>query len=190
MPKKYLLLIAVALAVMGLDQGTKYLVLVELTTAFDGPAASAPGPVVGADGYHYSPKRSVTVVDGLLRLRYAENPGAAWGLFRTLSPGLRASLFHVVSVGAVVLISLYFSRLSLSDKKERWAVWGLPLILGGALGNYADRLTRGFVVDFVEAHWHDRIAWPSFNVADSAISIGVVLLVLDAIVRRETKERA
>ena len=58
-------------------------------------------------------------------------------------------------------------------------------MLGGALGNYIDRLARGFVVDFVQAHWKDQAYWPSFNVADMAICVGVGMLILDAFVRKE-----
>ncbi len=117
----------------------------------------------------------MTVSESYLRFRYAENPGAAWGLFRNLPPGVRGPLFHVVSIGAVILIGYYFSKLSGSNPAEKWALYGLPLVLGGALG-------------FIEAHWHDRAAWPSFNIADSAICVGVGLLVIDSIVRREKKK--
>jgi signal peptidase II len=60
-------------------------------------------------------------------------------------------------------------------------------VLGGALGNYVDRIARGFVIDFLEAHWFDKAAWPSFNIADAAICVGVGMLVVDAFVRREEK---
>jgi signal peptidase II len=98
---------------------------------------------------------------------------------------LRGPLFHLVSLGAVALIAFYFSRLT-GAAKERWAKVGLPLVLGGALGNYLDRLSRGFVIDFLEAHWFERAYWPAFNVADSAICVGVGLLVIDSFVRKET----
>ncbi len=196
MPRKYYLLLAVALSVVVLDQVTKYWVLGGLTDAFDAaPGVSqrlgvmfstAPSP--GYDGNHFRKRPPLVLSDSFFAFRYAENPGAAWGLFRNLPPDVRGPLFHVVSIGAVCLIGFYFSRLSGNDRAERWALWGLPLVLGGALGNYVDRLSRAFVVDFLEAHWFERAYWPSFNVADSAICIGVGMLVLDAIVRREKKE--
>jgi signal peptidase II len=184
----------VALGVIVLDQWTKYLVVRELTTRFDdrptlGERLSAmygEPPPQGYDGLHYRSKRHIELFPSFFRLRYAENPGAAWGLFRSLPPHIRGPLFHVVSLGAVVFISWYFSKLSGKDPKERWALWGLPLVLGGALGNYIDRLARAFVIDFLEAHWYDKAAWPSFNVADSAIVVGVGLLLVDAFVRKET----
>jgi signal peptidase II len=192
-PRKYLLLLVVALGVIVLDQWTKYLVVLELTTRFDdrptlGERLSAmygEPPPSGIYGLHYTPKRSIEVAESFFRLRYAENPGAAWGLFRTLPPNVRGPLFHVVSLAAVVFITWYFSKLSGRDPRERWALWGLPLVLGGAIGNYIDRLARAFVIDFLEAHWHDKAAWPSFNVADSAIVLGVGLLLVDAFVRKE-----
>jgi signal peptidase II len=192
-PRKYLLLLSVALGVIFLDQWTKYLVVRELTTRMDdrptlGERVSAlygEPPPLGFDGLHFRSKRYVEVLPSFFRLRYAENPGAAWGMFRGLPPHIRGPLFHVVSLGAVVFISWYFSRLQGGDPKERWALWGLPLVLGGALGNYIDRLSRAFVIDFLEAHWYDKAAWPSFNVADSAIVVGVGLLMVDAFVRKD-----
>ena len=197
MSRKYVLLVVLALAVIGLDQWTKYWVVGELTHRFDN--RRTPGerlkafygkpPPEGFDGLHFASKRAITVSENFFRIRYAENPGAAWGLFRTLPEHIRGPLFHVVSLGAVILIVGYYRRLSGKRHEERWARWGLPLVLGGALGNYIDRLARSFVVDFLEAHWFDKAAWPSFNIADSAICIGVGMLIVDAFVRREPDSR-
>jgi signal peptidase II len=194
--KKWVLLISLAATVIVLDQWTKYVVLRELTTAFDASEAfgdrlkvyTSNAPEAGFDGYHFRSKRTVTVSDSFFRFRYAENPGAAFGLFRGLPEGLRGPLFHLVSIGAVFLILHYFRKL-LGTKEERWALFGLPLVLGGAIGNYIDRLSRGFVIDFLEAHWYEKAAWPSFNIADSAICVGVGLLVIDSFVRKEVKEK-
>ena len=198
MPRKYVILLAIALSVVVMDQVTKYIVIEDLTYTFDEtPGAGgrlglffSQAPAIGYDGYHYRSKQAVTVSENFLRLRYAENPGAAFGLFRQLPEGARGPLFHLVSIGAVVLISFYFSKLSGTKKEERWALWGLPLVLGGAIGNYLDRLARGFVIDFLEAHWFDKVGWtwPSFNVADMAICVGVGMLVVDSFVRKEKKK--
>ncbi len=198
MPRKYLILVLLALVVVVLDQWTKYLVLRDLTTAFDkAPELSDRLKVMfssagdeGYDGLHFRQKPYITYSENFFRLRYAENPGAAWGLFRTLPAGVRGPLFHVVSLGAVLLIGYYFTKLSGTVPNERWALYGLPLVLGGAIGNYIDRLARAFVIDFLEAHWFDKATWPSFNIADSAICIGVGMLVVDAFVRREKKALA
>jgi signal peptidase II len=191
MRRKYLWLAAVTLAVVALDQWTKYLVLERLTGAFTGSTAVSglgvmygSAPAAGFDGYHFRPTEAVVLSDDYFRLRYAENPGAAFGLFRDVPDRWRGLLFHLVSLGAVALIVFYVSRLT-GAPEERWARWGLPLVLGGAVGNYLDRLARGFVIDFLEVHWLDRASWPAFNVADSAICVGVALLMLDSLVRKE-----
>jgi signal peptidase II len=193
MQRKYVWLVLVALVVVIADQWTKFLVLDRLTTAFD-EAPSRLGafwgsaPSASFDGYHFRPKEQVVLSDEYFRLRYAENPGAAFGLFRNVPADLRGPLFHLVSIGAVVLIAYYFRKLK-GEKNEVWAKWGLPLVLGGAIGNYVDRLARGFVIDFLEAHWHESAYWPAFNVADSAIVVGVGLLLVDSFVRKEEPTR-
>lgn len=183
-----------SLAVVLADQWVKFVVVEELTSHLDGKrslgekltAFYGKAPAQSWDGYHLRSKRFITVSDSYLRLRYAENPGAAWGLFRTLPEHIRGPLFDVVSLGAVVLITRYFLKLK-GVPGEGWIRWGLPLVLGGAVGNFVDRLARGFVVDFVEAHWFDSptLIWPSFNVADVAICVGVGMLMVDSLVRRE-----
>ncbi len=189
------MLFGIALAVVVADQCVKYWMVDELTNRFYGldtvgarlHALYGPPPAEGFDGMHFRPKRFFTLIPDYLRIRYAENTGAAFGLFRGLPPPVRSLLFHLVSIGAVVLITTYYVRLSASGREERLARIGLSLVLGGAMGNYLDRLARGFVIDFVEAHWHDRLSWPSFNVADSCIVVGVGLLLLEGLLGREHK---
>lgn len=187
--RKYGWLVAVTLGVIVLDQWTKFLVLERLTGAFEGSSGDwavffGAAPAAGFDGYHYRPSPALVISEQFFRLRYAENPGAAFGLFRGLPDGVRGPLFHLVVLGALVLIGSYYSKLT-GARIERWARWGLPLVLGGALGNHIDRMARGFVVDFLEAHWYEAAWWPAFNVADTAISIGAAMLVIDSLVRKE-----
>jgi signal peptidase II len=194
MSRKYFWLASVACLVIAVDQLTKFEVLEHLTHAFDGKASRlavyfGQPPAPAFDGFHFRPSTQYVISEDFFRTRYAENPGAAFGLFRNLPEHLRGPLFHLVSLGAVALIAFYFSRLT-GAADERWAKWGLPLVLGGALGNYVDRLARGFVIDFLEAHWFERAYWPAFNVADSAICIGVGFLVIDSFVRKEVPARA
>ncbi len=192
--RKYVVLLALSLGVVVLDQTTKYLILTSLTQALDEQSSTGgrlaqffhDSPSVTYPGTHYRTKKSVSLWDDKFLLAYAENEGAAFGLFRNVPEGFRGPLFHLVSLGAVVLILYYFRKLT-GAKEERWAFFGLPLVLGGALGNYVDRLSRGFVIDFLDAR---IIRWPSFNLADTAICIGVGMLVLDSLVRKEKKEKA
>jgi signal peptidase II len=208
MLRKVARLYAVALALVLVDQGVKYDVVDKLTTRFEGlgtvgerlAALYGTPPPQGYDGLHFRPRHAprgdpndppggVVLSECCLMIRYTENPGAAFGLFRRFPASARGPLFHLVSIGAVVLITTYFLRLT-GSRQERWARIGLPLVLGGALGNWVDRLARGFVIDFIEAHWREVYSWPSFNVADSAIVVGVALLVIDGFVRKERKPAA
>jgi signal peptidase II len=190
MARKYVFLLVVSLAVVALDQWSKFLVLDRLTNAFEGSQSKlatffGPAPEPQYDGRHYHLTDMVVFSDDFFRLRYEENPGAAFGLFHSLPERARGPLFHVISLGAVVLISFYSSRLQ-GLRVERFARWGLALVLGGAVGNYLDRLSRAFVIDFLEAHWFEKAYWPAFNIADSAICIGVGLLIIDSFVRKES----
>ena len=181
----------VTLSVVGLDQLTKYSVVDALTRRLEGRDTSlerlkafySTDPE-GIFGYHFSPKRSIAVSENFFHIRYAENPGAAWSLFRNLPENIRRPFFHLISILAVAFISYAFWQLK-GSADEVWAVWGYPLVLGGALGNYVDRVARSFVIDFLEVHWYNGPTWPSFNIADSAICVGVGLLLIDAFLRRE-----
>jgi signal peptidase II len=193
MQRKYVWLLCVAVVLVLLDQWTKFLVLDRLTTALDGAPArlatfygSAPEP--GYDGYHFRPKDQVVLSDDFFRLRYAENPGAAFGLFTSVPEKLRGPLFFLVTIGAVVLVGHTARRLK-GAKNERWALAGLPLVLGGAVGNFIDRVVRGFVIDFLEAHWFEKAYWPAFNVADVAVVTGVILLLIDSFVRPDEEAK-
>lgn len=191
MQRKYVWLFVVALVVVAIDQSTKFAVLDQLTTAFDGGGSKldiflSGAPPAGYDGLHFRPKDRIVLSADSFALSYAENPGAAFGLFGNVPERYRGPLFHLVSIGAVLLVGYYFSQLK-GAKNERFAKWGLPLVLGGALGNYVDRIARGFVIDFLDAHVGDK-HWPAFNVADTAIVVGVALLLIDSFVRQEPKK--
>ncbi|HEX9508339.1 MAG TPA: signal peptidase II [Myxococcales bacterium] len=196
MSRKYLVLFLVTATVVVLDQWSKFVVVRELTWRMDSlstlgeqlQAMYSPPPPEGMDGLHFRAKGMLVLSPSFFRIRYAENPGAAWGLFRNQPENVRGPLFHVVSIVAIVLIIYYFRKLSWNDPAQRWVLWGLPLVLGGAIGNYIDRLARGFVVDFLEAHWYDKAAWPVFNLADAAICLGLGMMVLDSFLRREKKD--
>jgi signal peptidase II len=188
------MLVLVTLAVIGLDQFTKFLVVKDLTHRFDGVSsvgqqlsAMYQRPEGHTSGMFFWPKGAKVLSRNFFEIRYAENTGAAWGLFRDLPENVRGPLFHLISIIAVVVIIFYMSKfVRETTHPEMLNLTGLALILGGAIGNYIDRLSRGFVVDFLEAHWFDKAAWPSFNIADSAICIGAALILLESI-RRDKK---
>lgn len=115
------------------------------------------------------------VVEGLVHLTYVRNRGAAFGLLSDAELPFQSALFSVVSLAALAAIAAYFFRL---PDRSRLARLALSLVMGGAVGNLIDRARLGSVIDFVDVFWGPH-HWPAFNVADSAISIGVALLVID-----------
>jgi len=117
----------------------------------------------------------VPVVDGLLSLSHVRNRGAAFGFLSDWDVPYQAVLLALLSLGALLAIALYFLRLPAEARLPRLA---LALVLGGAVGNLVDRLRLGYVVDFVHVYFREH-QWPDFNLADSAITVGVTLLVLD-----------
>ncbi|MFQ5995799.1 MAG: signal peptidase II [Acidiferrobacterales bacterium] len=111
-----------------------------------------------------------------LNLTLVFNTGAAFGFLSDAS-GWQNFVFAIIAMIVSFVIIAMVRRLSANDVQ---VLVGLMLVLGGAIGNLIDRLRNGYVVDFIDVYYQDW-HWPAFNVADSAISIGVVLLVLDAI---------
>lgn len=142
-----------ALAVIALDQWTKTLVVAHIGL----------GQVV----------RVLPTLD--LTLTY--NSGAAFS-FLAGESGWQRWLFTLLALAVVVLIGLYLKQLE--ARRQGLLCLALSLIMGGALGNLIDRLRLGHVVDFVAAHWHAHY-FPAFNVADSAITVGAVLLFIDVL---------
>jgi signal peptidase II len=129
--------------------------------------------------------QGIPVIPGFFDIVFVLNPGAAFGLLATLSDEVRNPLFIFISILAVVLIVFYHTRYL---RSHRLVSVALGLVLGGAVGNLIDRLRYGMVVDFLDVHagpYH----WPAFNVADSAISVGVSLMILDMLLdwRRERR---
>jgi len=116
--------------------------------------------------------QSIAIVPNFVHLTYLKNTGAAFGLLAGPRSGLRIAFFVLVSAVAMGCV-LYLLK-NLRPGRTSLVV-SLSLILGGAVGNLIDRLRAGEVVDFIDLHWH-HLHWPAFNVADSSITIGVILL--------------
>lgn len=118
---------------------------------------------------------------------FAKNRGGAWGLLQNETESLRRPFFLVVSVAAIVFIVSLYRKLT---PGQRALMWGLPLVLGGALGNLVDRIRYGYVVDFIDVYMTmegEVKHWPTFNVADIAICVGVGLMAIDMFTTREKK---
>ncbi len=178
---KWALLGALFVVLVVLDQWTKFLAVERLTTVFHQAGDRALVEKLGGF-YRYRHLESLAtdpyyVYEPLWRMNYVENPGAAWGLFRGFSPEFRNAFFTLVSLGAVGFIVHYYRRLR---DDQRFLQLALAFVLSGAIGNFIDRLARRYVIDFVEWYWWNRpdVRWPTFNLADSLIVVGVAMLVV------------
>lgn len=157
---KYLILMAVSCAVIALDQWTKLMIY----TRFE----------LG---------ESVSVIYNYFNITYVRNFGAAFGFLAESHPEFRKIFFLLLPPAALVVI---LSILRNVDVKDRLQILALSSVFGGAIGNYIDRIRFGFVVDFLDFHYHGKIAWPAFNVADMAIVVGIsVLLLLMALEKKQ-----
>jgi signal peptidase II len=110
------------------------------------------------------------------------NRGAAFSFLSDAGGWQRWFFIGVSCFVSVAIVVWMYNALA----KSRWLLFALAFILGGALGNLWDRLTLGYVVDFIEVYYKDMY-WPAFNVADSAITMGVIMLILDAFLIGRTK---
>lgn len=159
MKKKYLLLLLILFFVVALDQATKIWIL-----------------------NHYSLHESFTVIKGFFSITYVRNPGAAFGLLNTAPPNFRIPFFIAIPIIALVAILFVLKRV---DDDDHFLSTALSLVIGGAIGNLIDRIAYNYVVDFLLFYWKEGgPEFPAFNVADTAISVGVGLLILD-IFRKE-----
>ncbi|MBX7185010.1 MAG: signal peptidase II [Vicinamibacteria bacterium] len=150
-------------SIVALDQATKFLVIRKLPLYEDVP-----------------------LISGLLSLQHVRNSGAVFGfLSGTTIPG-KPYLFAFMSALALLALAYYARTI---PREERFPRFALSLVIGGAIGNLIDRVRFGYVVDFVKMYWENHV-WPNYNVADSAISIGLVLLVIDSFRPRDRETAA
>lgn len=133
----------------------------------------------------FSPGSMRTVIGGFFELTYFQNTGVAFGLLSGSDSDLKWALlsgFAAIAACAVVVYSL------MTPSGEKWTQSALALILAGAIGNFYDRLTTGYVTDFLYVHVGSYY-WPAFNVADMAISTGVALIAL-GMIRHDLRDRS
>jgi signal peptidase II len=149
MKNKYFLALIISGAVIILDQITKFLVDINMAL-----------------------HQSIEIIPNFFHLTYIRNTGAAFGFLaggRSSGRIIFFALFSILAIGCLIYL------LKTIRPGQKTAILSLSLILGGAIGNLIDRLRQGEVVDFLDFHWYDW-HWPAFNMADSAITIGVILL--------------
>ena len=155
---KYRTVSLVAAAVVALDQLSKYLIVTLVAL-----------------------HARIEVLPGLLNIIHIRNSGIAFGLFRQIGSPYRMLTLTAVTVVTLLLIVYLITQIS---REHRLETVSLALILGGAVGNLIDRFRLGEVIDFVDVYWRNY-HWPAFNLADAAISIGMVLFLAGELFRKK-----
>jgi signal peptidase II len=149
-PFRYRLLLIISLIVLALDQATKFYI-----------------------DHRFALYESVPVFENFFHITYVRNKGAAFGILS--DNAFRIPFFITVASIAAIGIIWYLHKIGNEQKLHLLA---LSLVFSGAVGNLIDRIRLGEVIDFLDVHWYQH-HWPAFNVADSAICIGVCLLLID-----------
>lgn len=143
--------LVLSLAVLAFDQWTKWLVEVHLPL----------------HAFH-------PVLPGIFNLTHVRNTGVAFGLFSGRGPSVTLAVLGLIALG---LVGIYFAW---THTRDRWLLMALSLVMGGAVGNLMDRVVSGAVTDFVDLHV-GTAHWPAFNIADTAITVGIAVLILDVL---------
>ncbi len=172
-----------ALFALGLaaDQVTKFLAVDRLTVAFLRAGARTLGDKVEAFWRlkYLEPLATEPyyVFRPFWRMTYVENPNAAFGFMSFVPAEARYRLFLVISGAAVGFVFYYYRKLGV---RQRFLQISLAFVLAGTVGNLVDRLARRYVIDFIDWYWWNRpdLRWPTFNVADSLLVVGIALLLL------------
>jgi signal peptidase II len=160
MKRKYWILLIVFLVVIVLDQTTKLIIQQTLPL-----------------------HKQVEVLPGFFNLIHVRNTGGAFGIFGGERGHLGSVLFVLASLIAVGILVILFLRVK---EHEKTLAFSLSLLLSGAIGNLVDRVSYGEVVDFLDFHV-SSYHWPAFNIADSAISIGIGLMALELLIKERKK---
>lgn len=161
MKNRYLIATVFACIIVALDQLTKVMVLSNFRLG-----------------------ESIPVIENFFNLTFVKNYGAAFGFLSQSHPEFREIFFLAMPPVAMIVIGMLLKK---APPEDKWQMYALSSILGGALGNYIDRLRFRYVVDFLDFHWFNQYSWPAFNIADSAIVIGVGALMFQ--MYREGKDK-
>jgi signal peptidase II len=116
------------------------------------------------------------VIPGWLDWTHVRNPGGAFSFFADGDPSVRSAFFVGASLVAIAMLLLFFIKL---PRESRLTATALGVVLGGAVGNLIDRLIHGEVIDWIDVHLTATYTWPTFNVADSCIVVGVIVLLIE-----------
>lgn len=130
--------------------------------------------------------QSKVLIPGFLDLFHTRNTGVAFGFFANSNSSWVPQLLTLISALALVVIFIFSLRNPAGSLKLHW---GLMLVFGGAAGNLYDRIQYGFVIDFIEAYYRSY-HWPTFNIADTSISTGIGLLMLEVLTQRSAVGRS
>jgi len=134
---------------------------------------------------HMALHESFQVIPGFFNITYVRNTGAAFGILSSQAPWIRST----VLVGSSLLAMGFILWIWFRDRGSSGSgVICLGMILGGALGNMADRVRLGEVVDFLDLYW-GRYHWPAFNVADSAVTLGILMLLPSFVLSKKEESR-
>lgn len=175
--------IAATVACLAADLGSKEWASANLSVEHPG----TPPPVCETPGRNQRLRTEpLVLVEGYLELSYAENCGAAFGLLNNAPDALRRGLFGVAAIAAAFILFWMFFQ----GRGGPWFAYSVPLIVSGAVGNFVDRIRLGYVVDFIRFHIQSSWEYPTFNVADITITVGVVMLIIDGFVQERAQKRA
>ena len=125
-----------------------------------------------------------SVIDGFFKIHYVQNEGIAFGLFHNSQSPWKEIILSVLAIVAVIVVIYYIWSTPLNQPQ---LLMSLGLLLGGILGNFLERIVHHHVTDFIEVYWQDRFRWPTFNVADTAITCGVLFILYESFRGKESE---
>jgi signal peptidase II len=136
----------------------------------------------GGESLEITAKREVVVVEDYFTFRYARNPGAAFSFLAKADPSWRKTFFLIMPLVALGVVMVIYHRLG---QEQRAMMVALSLVMSGALGNWIDRARFGWVIDFISWHYKSEYYFPTFNIADSFITVGIILMALGILLTKE-----
>lgn len=158
---KYKMLVVISVVTIVMDQVSKWIILESLNMY-----------------------QTIPVIPGFFNITHIHNPGGAFGFFADQSPGVRSFVFIFVSFLALGFIFYFYKN---TPATHKMLAGGFALIFGGAVGNMIDRIRFGTVVDFLDVYINN-LHWPAFNIADSAISIGMAIFIYHVLMKKMPDE--